>query len=162
MKQTLNILTRDEWKSDKKPILIAGPCSAETEEQVMRTAKAIAASGKEIIFRSGIWKPRTRPDAFEGVGESALPWLQRVKRETGLKVATEVANARHVELCLAAGIDILWVGARSTVNPFTVQEIADALEGTNATVLVKNPIHADLQLWIGALERLNKAGITKL
>ena len=145
---------------NKKPYLIAGPCSAETEQQLMLTAKHL----KEIVnvFRAGVWKPRTNPGSFEGVGEIGLNWLQKVKKEVGLKVATEVANAKHVECCLKAEIDVLWIGARTTVNPFYVQEIADALIGVNIPVFVKNPIHPELGLWLGALERLFKAGITQL
>lgn len=151
------------WISpEKKPMIIAGPCSAESEAQVIATAHLLAVSGKVDVFRAGIWKPRTRPGGFEGVGSIGLPWLQRVKIETGLPVATEVASARHVEEALTAGIDILWVGARSSVNPFTVQEIAEALRGVDIPVLVKNPVNPDLALWIGALERINNAGITRL
>jgi chorismate mutase len=146
----------------KRPLVIAGPCSAETEEQVLETAKAAVQIEDVRIFRAGIWKPRTRPNSFEGVGEEGLKWLKRVKEETGLLVTTEVANAHHVELALKNDIDILWIGARTTVNPFSVQEIADALKGTNIPVMVKNPINADLALWMGALERLNLAGIDKL
>ena len=144
-----------------RPILIAGPCSAETEAQVMQTAHALK-SMNIALFRAGIWKPRTRPGAFEGVGSAGLKWLQRVKEETGLKVAVEVAKAKHVELCLKHGIDALWVGARSTVNPFTVQEIADALKGVDIPVLVKNPVNPDLNLWIGAIERMQNAGIKSI
>jgi chorismate mutase len=144
-----------------KPALIAGPCSAETEEQVLATAHALAAQNIDL-FRAGIWKPRTRPGAFEGVGTPGLAWLRRVKRETGLKVTTEVANTQHVFEALKYGIDVLWVGARTTVNPFSVQEIADALKGVEIPVLVKNPVNADLKLWIGAIERLYKAGITQI
>lgn len=146
----------------KRPLVIAGPCSAETEEQVLATAKEVVQIEDVRIFRAGIWKPRTRPNSFEGVGEKGLPWLKRVKEETGLLVSTEVANANHVELALKNDIDILWIGARTTVNPFSVQEIADALKGTNIPVMVKNPINADLALWMGAFERLNLAGIDKL
>lgn len=146
----------------KRPLVIAGPCSAETEEQVLETAKAVVQIEDVRIFRAGIWKPRTRPNSFEGVGEKGLPWLKRVKEETGLLVTTEVANAHHVELALKNDIDILWIGDRTTVNPFSVQEIADALKGTNIPVMVKNPINADLALWMGALERMNLAGIDKL
>jgi len=146
----------------KRPLVIAGPCSAETEEQVMATAKEVVQIEDVRIFRAGIWKPRTRPNSFEGVGEKGLAWLQNVKKETGLLVTTEVANASHVEAALKHDIDILWIGARTTVNPFSVQEIADALKGTNIPVMVKNPINADLALWMGALERLNLAGIDKL
>lgn len=143
------------------PLLVAGPCSAETEQQVVETANALARSGIHY-FRLGIWKPRTRPNSFEGRGEAALPWAVKAREISGLKVITEVANARHVELVLKAGLDAVWVGARTTVNPFTVQEIADALKGTNLPVLVKNPINPDLNLWIGALERLHHAGLTQL
>ena len=141
--------------------LIAGPCSAESEQQVMDCAVSLAAQGVKV-FRAGVWKPRTRPGCFEGVGEQALVWLQRVKRETGMAVTTEVANAAHVEAALKAGIDILWIGARTTTSPFAVQEVADALRGTDIPVLVKNPINAELELWIGALERLANAGIRRL
>jgi chorismate mutase len=147
--------------SDKKPLVIAGPCSAETEEQVMDTARQLAARGVKI-FRAGIWKPRTRPGAFEGIGSEGLQWLKRVKEETGMYTATEVATAKHVQEALAAGIDIIWVGARTTVNPFAVQEVADALAGSNVPVLIKNPVNPDLELWIGAIERLYRAGIRKL
>ncbi len=145
----------------ERPWLIAGPCSAETEEQVLSTAKELSAAGFKI-FRAGIWKPRTRPGAFEGVGTVGLPWLRKVKEETGMFVGTEVANAHHVFEALKYGIDILWIGARTTANPFAVQEIADALKGVEIPVLVKNPVNPDLELWIGALERLNRAGIKKL
>lgn len=144
------------------PLVMAGPCSAESEEQVLRTAHALKEISAVKVFRAGIWKPRTRPNNFEGLGEIALPWLTRVKKETGLLTTTEVATAKHVELCLKAGVDILWIGARTTANPFSVQEIADALKGVDIPVMIKNPINADLQLWIGALERVNLAGITKL
>ncbi len=144
-----------------KPYLIAGPCSAETEEQVMTTAKALA-SQKIELFRAGIWKPRTRPNSFEGVGIPGLTWLQSVKQETGLKVTTEVANNKHVDLALKHNIDVLWIGARTTVNPFSVQEIANSLVGVNIPVLIKNPINPDLKLWMGAIERIYKAGITKI
>lgn len=145
----------------KRPIVIAGPCSAETEEQVMDTAKQLAAKGQKI-FRAGIWKPRTKPGGFEGIGVEGLAWLKEVKKETGMYVSTEVATAKHVYECLKAGIDILWVGARTTANPFAVQEIADALKGVDIPVLVKNPVNPDLELWIGALERINNAGLKRL
>ena len=145
---------------DKKPFVIAGPCSAESEDQLLQIATNIKSSVD--VFRAGVWKPRTMPNSFEGVGEVALGWLKKVKEETGLKIATEVATAKHVELCLESGIDILWIGARTTVNPFYVQEIAEALSGVDIPVFVKNPIHPDLSLWIGALERLSNKGITKL
>ncbi|MDA7768373.1 bifunctional 3-deoxy-7-phosphoheptulonate synthase/chorismate mutase type II, partial [Flavobacteriales bacterium] len=143
-----------------KPLVIAGPCSAESREQVLTTAKGLV--NKATVFRAGIWKPRTRPNSFEGVGEKALPWLNDVKAETGLQVATEVATAQHVEACLKANIDILWIGARTTVNPFYVQEIAEALKGVDISVMVKNPLHPELSLWMGALERLNQVGINRL
>lgn len=145
----------------KRPLVIAGPCSAETEEQVLCTAHQLA--DKEIrIFRAGVWKPRTKPGGFEGIGEESLPWLQRVKQETGMLVATEVAMPRHVEAALKAGIDILWVGARTSANPFAMQELADSLRGVDIPVLIKNPVNPDLELWIGALQRINGAGITRL
>ena len=144
----------------KKPFVIAGPCSAEFENQTLQIAHGI----KEItdVFRAGIWKPRTKPNSFEGMGKEALKWLNKVQAECGLKVATEVATTKHVELCLDAEIDMLWIGARTTVNPFYVQEIAEALKGVDIPVFVKNPIHPELGLWLGALERLNKVGINKL
>lgn len=144
------------------PLVIAGPCSAESLEQVLSTARALKEIPAVKIFRAGIWKPRTRPNNFEGLGEIALPWLTEVKQQTGLLTTTEVATAKHVELCLKHGIDVLWIGARTTANPFSVQEIADALKGVDIPVMIKNPINADLQLWIGALERIGHAGITKL
>lgn len=144
-----------------RPIIIAGPCSAETEEQVMRTATVLANNGIKI-FRAGIWKPRTKPGSFEGIGVEGLKWLKRVKEETGMYVATEVANAKHVYECLKANIDIFWIGARTTANPFAVQEIADALKGVDIPILIKNPVNPDLELWIGALERINNAGLKQL
>ncbi|MBA3899188.1 MAG: bifunctional 3-deoxy-7-phosphoheptulonate synthase/chorismate mutase type II [Bacteroidetes bacterium] len=162
MKLTLNITPLNQWLPHQKPLIISGPCSAETEEQVLSTARQIAKLGISNIFRAGIWKPRTRPNAFEGVGAIGLEWLKNVKAETGLITAIEVANAQHVEKALKAGVDILWIGARTTVNPFSVQEIADALTGVDIPVLIKNPVNPDLQLWIGALERVNRAGITKM
>jgi chorismate mutase len=146
----------NNWvKEFPKPIIIAGPCSAESESQMLETAKRIKESNAEVpIFRAGIWKPRTKPNGFEGVGTIGLGWLKKVKQEYGFKTATEVANANHVAAALEADVDILWIGARSTVNPFTVQEIAEALKGTDKPVFVKNPVNPDLALWIGALERL--------
>ena len=143
-----------------KPWIIAGPCSAESQEQVIATANRL--KNKIHLFRAGVWKPRTKPNSFEGIGKEALKWLKEVKVQTGLKVTTEVANAQHVELCLEAGIDVLWLGARTTVNPFYVQEIAEALRGVDIPILVKNPLHPELSLWMGALERLNKVGIDQL
>ena len=144
----------------KKPFLIAGPCSAESEKQTLTIAHKI--KNTIDVFRAGVWKPRTHPNSFEGIGKEALKWLRKVQIECKLKVATEVATAKHVELCLDAGIDMLWIGARTTVNPFYVQEIAEALKGVDIPVFVKNPIHPELGLWLGALERLNKVGINKL
>jgi chorismate mutase len=148
-------------KKDNRPFLIAGPCSAETEEQVMTTAIQLAESEIDL-FRSGIWKPRTRPGVFEGRGSIALPWLKRVKDETGLRTTVEVANAKQVDKALAFGIDVLWIGARSTANPFSVQEIADALKGVDIPVMVKNPTNPDLELWIGAIERIQAIGIKQI
>lgn len=144
-----------------RPIVIAGPCSAETEEQIMTSARQLAAHGIKI-FRAGIWKPRTKPGGFEGIGVEGLAWLQRVKEETGMLISTEVATAAHVEVALQAGCDILWIGARTTTNPFAMQDLADALQGVDVPVLVKNPVNPDLELWIGALERLNGAGVKRL
>jgi chorismate mutase len=163
MKLNLKLQPISTWLDTKnEPLLIAGPCSAETEDQLIATAHLLAKTGKVSVLRAGIWKPRTRPGEFEGIGSIGLTWLKRAKEETGLPTAVEVATAKHVEEALAAGVDILWVGARSTVNPFTVQEIADALKGVDIPVMVKNPVNPDIQLWIGALERINNAGITKL
>lgn len=150
------------FNSNGEPLVIAGPCSAESVEQMLTTAHALKNIPAVKIFRAGIWKPRTRPNNFEGLGEIALPWLAEVKKQTGLLTATEVATAKHVELCLKHGVDILWIGARTTANPFSVQEIADALKGVDIPVMIKNPINADLQLWIGAIERINNAGINKI
>lgn len=158
----MEILPLHSWLNHDKPLILAGPCSAESESQVLSVAHELKNNKFIKIFRAGIWKPRTRPNNFEGLGEIALPWLSEVKKQTGLLTCTEVATAKHVELCLKNGIDILWVGARTTANPFSVQEIADSLKGVDIPVLVKNPINADLQLWIGALERFNQAGIKKL
>ena len=144
-----------------RPLVIAGPCSAETEEQVMNTAMQLAGKGCHM-FRAGVWKPRTKPGGFEGNGEMALPWMAAVKEETGMLIATEVATPEHVELALKYGIDILWVGARTTANPFAVQSLADALKGVDVPVLVKNPVNPDLELWIGALQRINQAGIKRM
>ncbi|WCT10980.1 chorismate mutase [Mucilaginibacter jinjuensis] len=165
MKIDLKIQPLSTWikpANENQPLLIAGPCSAETEEQLVATAQLLAKTGKLSALRAGIWKPRTRPGEFEGIGSIGLEWLKTAKQETGLPTAVEVATAKHVEEALKAGVDILWVGARSTANPFTVQEIADALKGVDVPVMVKNPVNPDLTLWIGALERINNAGITKL
>lgn len=163
MKKVLQLESMASWlPTANKPVIISGPCSAETEEQTLATAKQLAATGKVNVLRAGIWKPRTRPGQYEGSGEEGLKWLALAKKETGLPITTEVANAAHVDAALKAGVDILWVGARTTVNPFSVQEVADSLKGVDIPVMVKNPINPDLELWIGALERLNKAGITKL
>ena len=145
----------------RRPLVIAGPCSAETEEQVLETARILASEGIRI-YRAGLWKPRTKPGGFEGVGERGIPWLQRVKRETGMYTATEVATRQHVETALKGGVDLLWIGARTAANPFAMQEIADALRGVDIPVLVKNPVSPDLELWIGAIERIYNAGIRRL
>ena len=144
-----------------RPLLIAGPCSTETEAQVMDTARKLAAQNVKI-FRAGIWKPRTKPGGFEGVGNKGLPWLKKVKAEIGMYIATEVATAKHVHEALRNGIDLLWVGARTSANPFAMQEIADALSGVDIPVLVKNPVNPDLELWIGAIERIYNAGIRRI
>ena len=152
----------DWWPSSTKPLLISGPCSVETEEQLMTTAGQLASTNKVHFLRGGIWKPRTRPDSFEGVGEIGLQWMVNAKMETGLPIITEVATAEHVELCMKYGFDALWIGARTTVNPFSVQEIADALKGVDIPVIVKNPVNPDLQLWIGAIERIARSGVNKI
>lgn len=146
----------------KRPLIISGPCSAETEEQVVETATRLAQTGKVDVLRAGIWKPRTRPGSFEGIGTKGLPWLQKAKKLTGLPTAIEVATGKQVEDALHFDIDILWIGARTTVNPFSVQEVADALRGANVPVLIKNPINPDLELWTGAVERVAKAGIKNI
>ncbi len=145
----------------QRPIVIAGPCSAETEEQTLTTARQLAQNGIKI-FRAGIWKPRTKPGGFEGIGVEGLQWLRRVKNETGMYVATEVATAKHVYEALKYGIDVLWIGARTTANPFAVQEIADALRGVDIPILIKNPVNPDIELWIGAIERIYNAGLHQL
>ncbi len=146
---------------NRRPIVIAGPCSAETEEQVMKTANELAMKGCHM-FRAGVWKPRTKPGGFEGNGEKALPWMKRVKNETGMLVATEVATPEHVELALKYDIDILWIGARTSANPFAVQALADSLRGVDIPVFVKNPVNPDLELWVGAMERINQVGIKRM
>src|ERR671921_1486656 len=149
-------------KWNKRPLVISGPCSAETEKQVLETATRLAATGKVDMLRAGIWKPRTRPGSFEGIGTKGLPWLQRAKQLTGLPLTVEVATGKQVEDALHFEIDVLWIGARTTVNPFSVQEVADALKGSDVPVLIKNPINPDLELWIGAVERVAKAGIKQI
>ena len=159
----LQVRPLDSWlPAQQGPILIAGPCSAESEQQVLDTAIQIAKIPQVKIFRAGIWKPRTRPNCFEGVGEKALPWLTSVKKQTGLRTTVEVATASHVEACLKHGVDVLWIGARTVVNPFSVQEIADSLRGIDIPVIIKNPIVSDLDLWIGAMERINQSGVNRI
>ena len=162
MEQTLqqNKTINDVW--NKRPLIISGPCSAETEEQVLETATRLAATGKVDMLRAGIWKPRTRPGSFEGVGTKGLPWMQKAKELTGLPITVEVATCKQVEDALHFGVDVLWIGARTTVNPFSVQDVADALKGSDVPVLIKNPINPDLELWIGAVERVAKAGIKNI
>ncbi len=162
MEQTLNSVSVVDEVINKRPLIISGPCSAETEEQVIETATRLAKTGKVDMLRAGIWKPRTRPGMFEGIGTKGLGWLAQARKITGLPVAVEVATAKQVEDALHFDIDLLWIGARTTVNPFSVQEVADALRGVNVPVLVKNPINPDLELWTGALERVAKAGIKKI
>jgi chorismate mutase len=147
---------------NKRPLIISGPCSAETEEQVLETATRLAKTGKVDMLRAGIWKPRTRPGSFEGIGTKGLPWMQQAKKLTGLPVTVEVATGKQVEDALHFGVDVLWIGARTTVNPFSVQDVADALRGVDVPVLIKNPINPDLELWIGAVERVAKAGIKQI
>ena len=163
MAHELDIIPGSGWGffTLPRPMCIAGPCSAETEEQVMETARGLAAFGIHV-FRAGIWKPRTHPGCFEGVGAPGLKWMKRVKEELGMKICTEVATEKHVLECLKHGMDMVWIGARTSANPFLMQEIADALSGSDIPVLVKNPVNPDIDLWIGALERLNRAGIRKL
>ena len=150
----------DVW--NKRPLIISGPCSAETEEQVLATATQLAATGKVDVLRAGIWKPRTRPGSFEGIGAKGLPWMAQAKKLTGLPIAVEVANAKQVQDALHFDVDILWIGARTTVNPFSIQEVADALKGVDVPVLIKNPINPDLELWTGAVERVAKAGVKNI
>src|SRR5436305_6473175 len=148
------------WK--KRPLIISGPCSAETEEQLLDTAQRLANTGKVDMLRAGIWKPRTRPGSFEGVGTKGLSWLQKARQLTGMPVTVEVATGKQVEDALHFDVDVLWIGARTTVNPFSVQAVADALRGVDVPVLVKNPVHPDLDLWCGAIERLQKVGVEKI
>ena len=163
MAPALNIQSLESWLGKLNgPLFISGPCSAESEEQVLKTAIELAKIPNIKIFRAGIWKPRTRPGMFEGMGEKALPWLAEVKRQTGLLTAVEVANPKHIEVALKNNIDILWIGARTVVNPFSLQELATSLQGVNIPVMVKNPVNPDFNLWLGAIERFNLAGITKI
>lgn len=157
---TMESPVQKAWK--KRPLIISGPCSAETEQQVIETAQRLAATGKVDMLRAGIWKPRTRPGSFEGIGTKGLPWMQQAKKVTNLPITVEVATAKQVEDALHFDVDVLWIGARTTVNPFSVQEVADALRGVNVPVLIKNPINPDLELWIGAVERVAKAGINDI
>lgn len=163
MSTNLEINPIKEWLPHiNNPLLISGPCSLETEQQTLETAKLLAKDPRVFVYRGGVWKPRTRPGSFEGVGSIGLKWLQLVKKETGLPVGTEVANAQHTEEALKAGLDVVWIGARSTASPFVVQEIADVVKGTNAVVMVKNPVNPDVQLWVGAIERIYQAGIKNI
>ena len=157
---TMKELVQEKW--NKRPLIISGPCSAETEEQVLETAVRLHKTGKVDIMRAGIWKPRTRPGSFEGIGTKGLPWMQQAKKVTGMPITVEVATAKQVEDALHFDVDVLWIGARTTVNPFSVQEVADALRGVDVPVLIKNPINPDLELWIGAVERVAKAGIKQI
>jgi chorismate mutase len=162
MEQTLTASAGIDQVLAKRPLIISGPCSAETEEQVLQTAIRLAKTGKVDVLRAGIWKPRTRPGSFEGIGTKGLPWLQQARKVTGLPTAVEVATGKQVEDALHFDVDILWIGARTTVNPFSVQDVADALRGSKVPVLIKNPINPDLELWTGAVERVAKAGIEKI
>lgn len=163
MTSRLNIEPIENWlPSSNYPLIISGPCSAESEEQVIITARELSKIPNIKLFRAGIWKPRTRPNLFEGVGDIGLEWLNRVQNEIGLKVAVEVANPYHIEKCLKKSIDVIWIGARTVVNPFSIQEISESLKGVDIPVMVKNPLNPDINLWIGAIERLNKSGITKI
>ncbi len=159
----LDINPIKEWlpKIDN-PLLISGPCSLESEKQALETAHLLAKDKRVFVYRGGVWKPRTRPGSFEGVGSIGLKWLQKVKEETGLPVGTEVANAQHTEEALETGLDVIWIGARSTASPFVVQEIADVVKGSNAVVMIKNPVNPDVQLWMGAIERIHQAGIRNI
>ena len=163
MVTNLKVMPISHWLPNiDNPLLISGPCSLESEKQALSTARELAKDKRVFVYRGGVWKPRTRPGMFEGVGSIGLEWLKLVKQETGLLTGTEVANAQHVEECLKAGVDVMWIGARSTASPFAVQEIADVLKGTDQIVMVKNPVNPDVQLWVGALERLNQAGLKNL
>lgn len=157
---TMKDLMQEKWT--KRPLIISGPCSAETEEQVLETATRLAKTGKVDILRAGIWKPRTKPGMFEGIGMKGLPWMAQAKKITGLPITVEVATAKHVEDALHFDVDMLWIGARTTVNPFSVQEVCDALRGVDVPVLIKNPINPDLELWCGGIERLQKVGVKQV
>src|SRR5674476_12738 len=158
--KTMKELMQEKW--NKRPLIISGPCSAETEEQVVETATRLAKTGKVDVLRAGIWKPRTKPGMFEGIGMKGLPWMAQAKKITGLPITVEVATAKHVEDALHFDVDMLWIGARTTVNPFSVQEVCDALRGVDIPVLIKNPINPDLELWCGGIERLHKAGVKQV
>jgi chorismate mutase len=158
--QTMKEIVQQKWT--KRPLIISGPCSAETEDQVVETVQRLAATGKVDMIRAGIWKPRTRPGSFEGIGVKGLPWLLRAKNLTGLPITVEVATGKQVEDALNFEVDVLWIGARTTVNPFSVQEVADALRGVDVPVLIKNPINPDLELWTGAVERVAKSGVKQI
>lgn len=158
--QTIKEIVQQKW--GKRPLIISGPCSAETEEQVVETVQKLANTGKVDMIRAGIWKPRTRPGSFEGIGVKGLPWLLRAKKLTGLPTMVEVATGKQVEDAISFEVDVLWIGARTTVNPFSVQEVADALRGTDVPVLIKNPINPDLELWTGAVERVAKSGVKQI
>ena len=158
--ESMNETVSKLWQ--KRPLIISGPCSAETEAQVVETAQRLAKTGKIDMLRAGIWKPRTRPGSFEGIGTKGLPWLQQAKKVTGLPTTVEVATGKQVEDALTFEVDVLWIGARTTVNPFSVQEVADALRGVDVPVLIKNPINPDLELWTGAVERVAKSGIKRI
>jgi len=160
IEETAKETVQKAW--NKRPLIISGPCSAETEEQVIQTAQRLAATGKVDMIRAGIWKPRTKPGMFEGIGTKGLPWLQQAKKLTGLPVTVEVATAKQVQDALTFDVDVLWIGARTTVNPFSVQEVADALRGVDVPVLVKNPVNPDMELWSGAVERVARAGIKQI
>jgi len=162
MTTTANMKEVVQQKWDKRPLIISGPCSAESEEQMVGTAKLLAETGKVDIIRAGIWKPRTRPGMFEGMGTKSLPWLQQARKVTGLPTTVEVATGKQVEDALTFDVDVLWIGARTTVNPFSVQEVADALKGVDVPVLIKNPMNPDLELWSGAVERVARAGIKQI
>src|SRR4029079_11701803 len=160
IEETAKEAVQKAWQ--KRPLIISGPCSAETEEQVIQTAQRLAATGKVDMLRAGIWKPRTKPGLFEGIGAKGLPWLQQAKKLTGLPTTVEVATGKQVEDALTFDVDVLWIGARTTVNPFSVQEVADALRGVDVPVLIKNPINPDLELWSGAVERVARAGVKQI